>query len=388
MARIAKATERLRAQVNALYPGRDKSSDGWIGDEAHQARKSDHNPNAHGVVQALDITHDPKHGFDSYAFAEVLRARRDRRIAYIISNRKICSATVSPWEWRKYSGANPHDMHIHISVSDTAALYDDASDWDIGAIAGGVAGGAGGAVAPESPSTGAPMATPLLMRGDEGFNVKVLQRLLDMPEVDGLFGRDTEAAVRSWQGAHDLLPDGVVGPYAWRKLLEPKLAPDLDSDFHSIIGGWFCATPYDKTIPTSIRTNNPGALNASAAVAALPGFIGSDETSPGNKTAIFVTPEHGCAAWWDLLRRYREAGATTVGAIIDRYGGGQDYSAYKAFVRKRTGFSDGTEIQLGHFDQLLDLAKAMFRYEAGRETPLSDQQILEGFRLGRERSNV
>jgi hypothetical protein len=128
-----------------------------------------------------------------------------------------------------------------------------------------------------------------------------------------------------------LLPDGVVGPYAWRKLLEPKAAAP-PGDFHSVIGGWFCATPYDKTIPTSIRTNNPGALNSSAAVAALPGFAGSDETSPGNKTAIFVTPEQAAACGIAVApsRSRRDHCGT-----IDRYGGGQDHSAYLAFVRKR-----------------------------------------------------
>jgi hypothetical protein len=42
-----------------------KDSDGSIGDEHHSARASDHNPDEHGVVHAIDITHDPKGGFDS-----------------------------------------------------------------------------------------------------------------------------------------------------------------------------------------------------------------------------------------------------------------------------------------------------------------------------------
>lgn len=135
MARIAKALDKLRSQVNALWPDRDKSSDGWEGDKRHQAIKSDHNPNMHGVVQAFDITHDPAHGLDARKLAEALIASRDRRIKYVISNAEINSAKVSPWKWRPYSGTNAHRHHVHISVDDDPALYDDASPWQIAALA-------------------------------------------------------------------------------------------------------------------------------------------------------------------------------------------------------------------------------------------------------------
>jgi lysozyme family protein len=129
MARIAKSLDVLRSQINAKHPSRSKVSDGWIGDTAHQARASDHNPNAAGVVTALDITHDPAHGVDTWALAEVLRTRKDPRIKYVISNGRIFSSQISPWQWRPYTGANKHAHHIHISVSGDAALYDLASPW-------------------------------------------------------------------------------------------------------------------------------------------------------------------------------------------------------------------------------------------------------------------
>src|SRR5262245_48269452 len=104
MARIAKALDILRSQMNAKYPNRSKVSDGWIGDQANAGRTSDHNPNSEGVVTALDITHDPAHGLDTWKLADILRNCKDPRIKYVISNGRIFSSAVSPWQWRPYSG--------------------------------------------------------------------------------------------------------------------------------------------------------------------------------------------------------------------------------------------------------------------------------------------
>jgi hypothetical protein len=129
--RPAESLVKLRTQVNAMAPGRSTSSDGTIGDTSHRARKSDHNPNDAGVVTAMDITHDPAHGVDSGEIAEMLRLSRDRRIKYVISNRRIFSSAVSPWQWRPYSGSNAHTVHVHVSVMDDPALYDDTAPWQI-----------------------------------------------------------------------------------------------------------------------------------------------------------------------------------------------------------------------------------------------------------------
>src|ERR1044071_4339182 len=129
--RIAKSLETLRGQVNAIAPERDKSSDGTIGDTSHAARKSDHNPNSAGVVQAMDISNDPAHGIIARALAEALVASRDPRIKYVISNKQINSSKVSPWKWRPYNGANAHQKHVHVSVMDDPALYDDPAPWKI-----------------------------------------------------------------------------------------------------------------------------------------------------------------------------------------------------------------------------------------------------------------
>lgn len=121
--RLANSLTTLCNQINATYPNRNKASDGTIGDAAHAAVQSDHNPNSKGVVTALDITHDPAHGLDIQQLADALIASNDNRIKYIIANRSI-------WEngtWSPYYGDNPHDKHLHLSVKN----YDDPRPWVI-----------------------------------------------------------------------------------------------------------------------------------------------------------------------------------------------------------------------------------------------------------------
>lgn len=131
MARLAKSLVKLREQVNARYPKRSKSSDGWIGDTAHAARKSDHNPDKDGVVLAIDLTHDPVDGFDAHKWAEIQQIKRDPRIKYVISRGRIFNSAISNGVWRAYSGSNPHNAHVHVSVVANPAHYDDARAWVI-----------------------------------------------------------------------------------------------------------------------------------------------------------------------------------------------------------------------------------------------------------------
>lgn len=60
---------------------------------------------------------------------------------------------------------------------------------------------------------------PTVRRGMRGPAVKQLQELLGLG-ADGIFGANTEAKVRAWQRAHDLVADGIVGPRSWDMLDE------------------------------------------------------------------------------------------------------------------------------------------------------------------------
>ena len=52
----------------------------------------------------------------------------------------------------------------------------------------------------------------VLSNGGEGRQVQLLQQALGNVKVDGVFGSETEEAVRSFQAAKGLSVDGVVGP--------------------------------------------------------------------------------------------------------------------------------------------------------------------------------
>lgn len=122
--RIAPAAQCLLDQATALWPNRSRASDGTIGDPAHAARASDHNPDSRGIVHAADLTHDPANGCDNNRNAE--QVKDDPRVKYVIWNRRIWNPAISR-TWRPYTGSNPHDHHMHVSVTD--AGENDTSPW-------------------------------------------------------------------------------------------------------------------------------------------------------------------------------------------------------------------------------------------------------------------
>jgi peptidoglycan hydrolase-like protein with peptidoglycan-binding domain len=64
---------------------------------------------------------------------------------------------------------------------------------------------------------------PLVKRGDKIFPVRPLQQLLRARNhpvaVDGIFGPQTESAVKAFQQSKGLAADGIVGPQTWPKLV-------------------------------------------------------------------------------------------------------------------------------------------------------------------------
>lgn len=210
---LSKSLETLRSQVNEFAPQRSKASDGWIGDAAHASRKSDHNPDEDGSVDAIDITHDPKGGVDCAKLLTALINSKDRRISYMIFNGKIVSghAGTKPWVRRNYTGKNKHTQHLHISVLDKN--QDDTTRWQIDSAFEGV--------------------VPLkdIYDGNVHNEVMVVQERLDAlgyPEVgafDGRWGNRTRAAVLAFRADNGLPLVPLIDEQLLASLMTAKKRP-------------------------------------------------------------------------------------------------------------------------------------------------------------------
>jgi len=123
--RAAESVKVLLSEVNALYPGRDKRTDGVI--SGYPGSVSSHQVNSAGVVCAVDITVGDYPNGITPAQAAVLAEsiRHELKVAprgiyaYVIYNQRMARST-HDWEWEPYKGTSPHTDHIHVSV-----------DWDI-----------------------------------------------------------------------------------------------------------------------------------------------------------------------------------------------------------------------------------------------------------------
>jgi hypothetical protein len=129
VAKLCKGGVTLRDQIDRRWPRRDKKSDGWIGDEAHNQRISDHVPNDAGIVRAIDI--DENLGTMSNGGTARILANQlidyaasglpgSKRIKYVVYENRIASGSYrKTWfSWRH--GNWGHTAHIHISFTSYA----------------------------------------------------------------------------------------------------------------------------------------------------------------------------------------------------------------------------------------------------------------------------
>ena len=218
----------LRDQINKRWPKRDKRSDGWIGDLAHQKRKSDHNPDSRGYVHALDIDHnmgvgEARQGANAQQLADELIAYARKgtpgseRLKYVIYNNQIASGTFKDryWVWRK--GNYGHTQHIHISFSNKGET--DSRQFSLPILGHQIGSGIisdNHVIKPGYPGKNR------LTFGQRNESVRRLQRQLisrgyKIPAgATAYYGKQTQAAVKSLYHKMKKTSNGKsVGPAAW-----------------------------------------------------------------------------------------------------------------------------------------------------------------------------
>lgn len=126
---LTKGLQNLRDQINAAFPDRDHASDGTIGDAAHQAEMSGHNPDdtkgskaawngdpdSTPEVRAFDCDSDLR-AAPAIAQQLVDHIRKlpgvSSVLRYIIYNRTMYHSR-DGFAPTKYTGASAHTEHIH-----------------------------------------------------------------------------------------------------------------------------------------------------------------------------------------------------------------------------------------------------------------------------------
>jgi hypothetical protein len=226
---LAPSLIALMNEVDARWPRRPKGYDGSIGDAAHAARGSEHNPDRDsdpmplGTVSAVDIT---KH--TAAMVARLLdELIGDPRVWYVIHDGFIYSRTHG-WAKRAYDGPNPHTHHLHVSLVQSAKAAGDTARW---------LGKPAPAPKPVVLTRPAPAAPPF--PGREAFRLN--QRHLAVAELDRclirkgfdkhhdgngyqpgrLFTEYTRKNVAAFQRSRPALAadaDGWVGPLTWKAL--------------------------------------------------------------------------------------------------------------------------------------------------------------------------
>ena len=131
----------------------------------------------------------------------------------------------------------------------------------------------------------------------------------------------------------------------------------------------------DKSLPVSIRSGNPGAMWPGSSAMKF----GSTRSlnladGQGNKIAVFDNPVAGAAAQFDLLSQ--KYVGKTLGAAIRQWSGGNSSEGYAKTVADAMGISSGDRLtpEILNSPKGVVLARAMAKWEAGREFPLSDDQ--------------
>jgi peptidoglycan hydrolase-like protein with peptidoglycan-binding domain len=148
--------------------------------------------------------------------------------------------------------------------------------------------------------------TIVLSSGSEGRQVQLLQQVLGAIKVDGIFGPETEAAVRRFQASAGLTVDGVVGPLTSAALRDGASGRAFTADVSDVIPGeanglGATAAPSSSTVSTATSAtaggvaqlaSNDGAGESRASDSAAPtGTGGTSAEGRASESAEDQTPQ-------------------------------------------------------------------------------------------------
>lgn len=217
MTKLAGNLDVARHEVWAAWPGVEV---GWIGNAAHQAEQSDHNPDGCDTVHAIDVmVTGPK----AETVVKAAVGRPD--LEYVIHNRVIWDRTRG-WKPHAYTGADPHTNHVHISGKHGTACYSKATGtgYDHAAEAVTNAWGIAPKPAPKPPVTGHAPGSRVLAQtspAETGDDVAFVQRFIGPAHAgapDGVFGHLTAAGVAWYQHMRGIRVTSTVDAATWTEM--------------------------------------------------------------------------------------------------------------------------------------------------------------------------
>src|ERR1700750_684932 len=145
---VTPGMKTVQGAFNSAFPKRDKTSDGTIGDLAHQNESaSSHNPDITGraewkdgdnknEVRAVDIDSDLRDASGSGITMEIVvqylvsmgrAGKLAKYLRYLIYNKRIWSAS-DDWVTRSYTGASAHTEHLHVTGAFTQAADENTTN--------------------------------------------------------------------------------------------------------------------------------------------------------------------------------------------------------------------------------------------------------------------
>lgn len=208
--------QTVRAEFNTVFPQRDHTTDGSVGNLAHQLGTSGHNPDRTGKaefkdgdaldeVRAIDVDKDLADASGRGVTMEtvvqylVQKARSGAYVPfrYIIYNRRIWHRS-SGWVTKTYTGSNVHDKHAHFSGDWSQT----ADNWK-GSL--GLKSLTTKPLPVKVTTVKISTSFPVIGEGNrddklDGYNLIGRIQAIVRADRDGIWGPDTTAKIAAWCG--------------------------------------------------------------------------------------------------------------------------------------------------------------------------------------------